>query len=144
MQCHLLYSDFRFPPGYTLLSFWKKKESEGRSVPSSKTSGPFADLSDRSQAALRGKIGLEEHFLLPGMEKYNLHFPTGCATRCEEDVNRLHRRVQSSRFLAGSGGEFFQRQANTIVYRTVKSYFTDEIKLVAHPVGKATKTFVTH
>jgi hypothetical protein len=74
MGCHLLYSDFRFPPGYTLLSFWKKKESEGRPVPSSKTSWLFADLSDRSQAALRGKIGLEEHLLLPGMEKYNLHF----------------------------------------------------------------------
>jgi hypothetical protein len=59
----MLYSDFRFPPGYTLLSFWKKKESEGRSVRSSKTSWLFADLSARSHAALRDKIGLEEHFL---------------------------------------------------------------------------------
>ena len=24
VRCHLLYSDFRFPPRYTLLSFWKK------------------------------------------------------------------------------------------------------------------------
>jgi hypothetical protein len=48
---------------YSLLSFWKKKESEGRPIPGSKTSGPFADLSDRSQAALRDKIGIEEHFL---------------------------------------------------------------------------------
>jgi hypothetical protein len=22
--CHMLYSDFRFPPRYTLLSFWEK------------------------------------------------------------------------------------------------------------------------
>ena len=24
VRCHMLYSDFRFPPRYTLLSFWEK------------------------------------------------------------------------------------------------------------------------
>jgi hypothetical protein len=122
--------------GILCLASGRRRKVKDGPYPAPRRAGHLRIYQIRSQAALRGKIGLEEHFLLPGMEKYNLHFPTGCATRCEEDVNRLHRRVQSSRFLAGSGGEFFQRQANTIVYRTVKSYFTDEIKLVAHPVGR--------
>jgi len=41
--------------------------------------------------------------------------PTGCATSCREDVNRLHERVQSSRFLGGPGEEFSHCQTHTMV-----------------------------
>ena len=63
-------------------------------------------------------------------------FPTGCATSCKGEVNRLQRRVQSSRFLGFlRRGNFPGIKETRWQRRMVKSHFTDELKFVAHPLG---------
>jgi hypothetical protein len=50
-------------------------------------------------------------------------------------LNWLHRLVQSSRFCLKGDQKYLILTEREGQRKTVKSYFTDEIKLVAHPVG---------
>ncbi len=65
-----------------------------------------------------------------------LQKPTGCATRCREDVNRLHERVQFSRILAGLRRGIFPRSNKHNGVKGGQKHFTDKTKLVAQPMGK--------
>ncbi len=62
-------------------------------------------------------FGAGKTFLLAGL-CVNFGIPwlfPRVAQLAAEDVNRLHERVQSSRFLAGPGEEFSHCQTNTMV-----------------------------